>query len=87
MFVTGTSWNRHKGTPKPDIIQKTADFIPSDPELTPDTPKTISASKKSEETEGEMLRFIRLVTSTVIRFMNSVYKPRQYELLVNKLKI
>ena len=45
MFVTGTSWNRHKGTPKPDIIQKPADFIPSDPDLTPDAPKTISASK------------------------------------------
>ena len=80
MFVTGTSWNRHKGIPKPDIIQKPAEFIPSDPEVIPDAPKTISASKtlfdytkKSEkETEGEMLRFIRLVTSTVIRFMNSV---------------
>ena len=43
--IPGTSWNRHKGTPKPDIIQKPADFIPSDPERTPDAPRTISASK------------------------------------------
>ena len=27
---TGTMWNRHKGTPKPEVIQKPADFLPED---------------------------------------------------------
>ena len=45
MFVTGTMWNKHKGTPQSEIIQKPADFIPSDPETTPQKIPSTSASK------------------------------------------
>ena len=45
MFVTGTSWNPHEGTPKHNNVQKPADFIPSDLELTPQGLPTTSASK------------------------------------------
>ena len=44
-FVTGTTWNRHKGTLLPEKAQKPADFIPNDPELTPQGPSFTSASK------------------------------------------
>ena len=45
MFVAGTAWSRHKGTPQPEIIQKPADFIPSDVERTPQKTPSTSASK------------------------------------------
>ena len=45
MFVTEPSWNRYKGTPQPENVQKPADFIPSDTELTPKGTPTTSASK------------------------------------------
>ena len=28
IYITCTVWNRHKGTPKPEVIQKLADFVP-----------------------------------------------------------
>ena len=34
--ITGTVWNRHKGTPKPETVQKPADFLPE--EVTPPGP-------------------------------------------------
>ena len=30
MYITGTAWNRHKDTPKPEMIQKPADFLPEE---------------------------------------------------------
>ena len=30
MYFTGTVWNRYKETPKPETIQKPADFLPED---------------------------------------------------------
>ena len=42
---SGTMWNRHKGTPQPETLQKPAVFIPSDPEMTPQRPPSTSASK------------------------------------------
>ena len=38
MSVTGTTGNRHKGTPQSETIQKPADFIPIDPKMTPQGP-------------------------------------------------
>ena len=34
VYITGTMWNRHKDTPKPETIQKPADFLPEE-ESTP----------------------------------------------------
>ena len=45
LFVTGRTWNRHKGSPQPETIQEPADFIPTDPEMTPQEPPSTSASK------------------------------------------
>ena len=30
MYITGNAWNRRKGTPLPEKIQKPADFIPEE---------------------------------------------------------
>ena len=43
--VIGATWNRHKGTPQPETIQKPADFIPSDLESRPKKIPSTSASK------------------------------------------
>ena len=34
VYITGPMWNRHKETPKPETIQKPADFLPEE-ESTP----------------------------------------------------
>ena len=36
--ITGTVWNRHKGTPQPETIQKPAHFLPE--EITPPGPSS-----------------------------------------------
>ena len=30
VYITGTMWNRDKDTPKPETIQKPADFLPEE---------------------------------------------------------
>ena len=30
VYITGTMWNQHKDTPKPETIQKPADFLPEE---------------------------------------------------------
>ena len=40
LFFAGTLWNRSKGTPQPETIQKPADFLPGDSELTATRPST-----------------------------------------------
>ena len=78
MFVTQTTWNRYKKTPQPETILKPADFIPCDPEMTPQGPTSTSASitlfdESKKETEVEMLygSSDRLIFSS-LRFIYTV---------------
>ena len=77
MLVTRTMWNRHKGTPQPEIMQKPVDFIPSDMETSPQKIPFTSASKtlfeKSQKETGEEILYGSpdRLTFTVIRFILS----------------
>ena len=79
LFVTGTTWNRHKGTTQPETIQKPADFLPSDPEMTPQGPPSTSASKT-------LFDYVRLTVRLTFTALRLTHIDQSYELLVNKLR-
>ena len=59
MYITGSSWNRHKGTPLPEKVQKPSDFFPEE-----NTPQDHQA--RTEKREGEMLYSVHTdLTSTI----------------------
>ena len=58
MYIAGSSWNRRKGTPLPEKIEKPSDFLPE--EKTPQDHQL-----RTEKREGEMFYSVHTgLTST-----------------------
>ena len=73
IYNIGTVWNRHKGTPKPETVQKPADFLPE--ESTPQAPLAEIKEEYEKRIGGEMFYSVQsglhdYMTSTGIRSTN-----------------